>query len=314
MSKFEAFKLRMALLKIWFVKNLVVFFELIFIVSMILVLTGQLPESTPIVGELSIAIREVITQKYSDDFLVNLISMVLTLLVSVGMLSTNLKRIALSDIKSRNLKKALIQAGLYFNQDGKLVKRLEEATKMDISGDGKIGDSDIVVEDIEKGKLLPNLRRAGEELATIMTFKIETEEHAEQIKEKADLKQTEIALAKVAEAVSESVEKKITGDTAKAVESKIKKPGMAAVAVSKVKESVALLFVSIRESIKKSKEKSKARKEANRLKREAAKKASEEKKKAKQPAVVQQPVVEEVKTIDRKEALRRMIEAQRNKR
>jgi predicted transcriptional regulator len=211
MTKFEAFKLRMALIRIWFIKNLIVFLELAIAIGVVLVLTGQLPESTPIVGELSASIRQVISQDYSrGDFWINLLSTIFTLLVSLGVLSTNLKRIAISDIKSKNIKRALIQAGMYFNKEGKLVKRMEEASRIDIDGDNKIGETELSPEDLPREGLLPGLRRAGQELGTIIGMKIETKEDVEKIAEKTELKETVVAVQRMDEQLNKEVSQVIT--------------------------------------------------------------------------------------------------------
>jgi len=257
MSKFEAFKLRMTLLKIWAIKNTVVFFELSLFIGIILVLTGQLPESTPIVGELSLAIREVFTNQYSTDFFLNMLSTVLSLLVTIGMLSTNTKRIALTDIKSKKLKKALVKAGLYFNQEGRLVKRLEEAMNMDLTGNGKIGDREVSVEDLPKEGFLPKLKKAGEEFGTIMTVKIETKEDAEQAAEKAELTETKQALTAVQQAALQDIEDIVNKEINRKVEKTIKQPGLASKVTKKLSNgfSVGLksskgFFVGIGRGIK----------------------------------------------------------------
>jgi hypothetical protein len=228
MTKFEAFKLRMALLRVWVIKNIIVFIELLIAVGIILVLTGQLPETTPVVGELSASIRQVISQDYSrGDFWLNLLTTIFTLLVSLGVLSSNLKRLVISDIKSKKLKKALIQAGMYFNKEGKLVKRIEEASRIDIDGDNKIGDTELSPEDLPREGLIPGLRRAGQELGTIITMKIETKEDAEKITEKAELKETVLAVEKIDEQlnkeVSNAISSKVTQGLSPVIKEKSKK-------------------------------------------------------------------------------------------
>jgi hypothetical protein len=217
MNKFESFKLRMALLRVWGLKNLGVFLNLFFVIGIILVFTGQINENTPVVGPLfddvSIAFREALTQGFSSensgDIFVNFLTAVLTFLVTMGMLSTNLKRVALADIKSKALKRALVQAGMYFNQDGKLVRRLEEAAKIDLNGDNKIGDTGISMDELPREGFIQGVRRAGEELGTIIGMKIEGEHHAEEIKQKAGLKETEKAIAPVRDAAIDSAEDEI---------------------------------------------------------------------------------------------------------
>jgi len=312
MSKFDAFKLRLSLLRIWFFKNIIIFLEVLFFIGLVLVFTGQITEDTPVVGvvfgELSIAIREVLTQRYSDDLLVNSITTVLTLLVTIGMLSTNLKRIALSDIKSRDLKKALIQAGLYFNQDGKLVKRLEEATNTDIDGDKMIGDSGVTIDELPKERLLPSLKRAGDELVTIMTLKIEKEEHVEEIKEKADLVKTEKALDEVRNAAIDSAEKVLIKDANSLVKKKMKEPNLLQKASVKVTSMIKDAFVSLRGYFANRKEMARLSRiekaEKKRIKLEAKNKAKMEKKQKNKNKPVQpiEPVPQQ-KTLSRQEEM-----------
>jgi len=209
MNKLTAFKLRMSLLKIWFIKNLIVFIKLSILISVVLILTGQVDQNTPVLGiifgELSIAINEILSQRYSDDIIVNFITIIITLLVTIGTLSSNLKRIALSDIKNPELKKMLIRAGLYFNRDGKLVKKIEIATKIDLDGDNKIGDEHI--HDIPSERFVPSLKRSIEELGTILTVKIESESEINEIKRKADLEKTALAIKEIIPTAVQSAEK-----------------------------------------------------------------------------------------------------------
>ena len=215
MSKFEVFKLRMTLLRIWFVKNLLVFFELLMFIGIILVLTGQLPETTPLVGEISISFKEIFTDANNPDgdFVLKLLSSVFSILVSVGFLSSNIKRIALTDIKNKKLKMTLVKAGLYFNQNGKLVKKIEEASKMDLDSDGKIGDTDVTPEDLPREGFIPGLVRAGEEFGVIMSAKIANPEDVHAITETANLDDAKKAV--------ESIDTDIKQDAAVAVENVI---------------------------------------------------------------------------------------------
>lgn len=231
MKKFEAFKLRLALLRVWFMKNLVVFFELLFFVGLILILTGQIDENTPVLGiifgEMSVAIREALSQNSSTgEFWTDLASVVATILVSTGILSTNLKRIGIADIKSKNLKRALVQAGMYFNQDGKLVKRIEEASRIDLNGDRIIGDTGISVDDLPKEGFLPGIKRAGEELGTILTMKIETVDDAKAIEQKTELESTKEALKPVDAQIKVDAENLATNKIAEAIDTVVKEPGI----------------------------------------------------------------------------------------
>jgi hypothetical protein len=239
MTKFEAFKLRVSLLRIWFMKNLVVFFELLFFVGLILVLTGQIDENTPVLGlifgEMSVSIREALSQNTATgEFWTDLATMIVTILVSTGILSTNLKRVAISDIKSKKLKKALLQAGMYFNQDGKLVKRIEEASKIDLNGDNKIGDTGISVDELPREGFLPGIKRAGEELSTILTMKIETIDDAKKIEDKTKLSETKEAMLLVNSAAKTAAEDLAVQKVAEAIDTVIQEPNI----VSKVASGV----------------------------------------------------------------------------
>jgi hypothetical protein len=194
--KIKNFKLKASLLRIWFIKNLTVFMQVGVLVSIVLVLTGSVDSNTPILGaifgELSTNIRSIIEKDYDGGTLVNLVTVIFTLFITIGTLSIRLERIALSDIKSPGLKKALIQAGLYFNKNGKLVSRLETAAKIDIDGDGKAGNVDI--NEIPKEKLVDGVKRASEEFMTIINADITHDSEISQTIADANLKETKQAL------------------------------------------------------------------------------------------------------------------------
>ena len=80
------------------------------------------------------------------------------------------KNIALSDIKNDNLKKALINANLYFNEKGHLVKKLEKATNTD--RDGKVADKDVGEAKANVG-FFSGIRNAVQELVAIATVKLD---------------------------------------------------------------------------------------------------------------------------------------------
>jgi hypothetical protein len=269
MSKFEAFKMRAALLRIWALKNLGVFLNLFFVVGIILVFTGQINENTPVLGgifgDISIALREALTQGFSTDrggdIFVNSITAILTFLVTIGLLSTNVKRIAISDIKSVPLKRAMVSAGLYFNSDGKLVNRLEEAAKIDLNGDGKIGDTGLSIDDIPKEGLFPGLKRAGEELNTIMTLKINEESHVEEIKEKAGLAEVEKMSESIRVAAADDSEKRVSDEAVKLLAKKVdKRTSLFVLASNKIRVTTKGAFDWVRSLLKK-KPKSKKKEE-----------------------------------------------------
>lgn len=141
----SSIKLRLTLFRIWFMKNILVFLQILGITCIILMLTGVITQETPILGPplyllfgpLIDEIVEIIMSKNISG-LMDFFGIFISLLVSVGMFTMKVKNIAQSDIKSDKLKIALIQANLYFNEDGKLVKKVEKMTKTDIDGDGKV--------------------------------------------------------------------------------------------------------------------------------------------------------------------------------
>ena len=154
MKKFwKNFKLRAALFRIWFLKNIIIFIEITFIVLLGLTLGGILPEGFPIFGPLAQSIRECFEPVTVDGQEVvkspawlKVITTLITVLSSTSLIITKTKSIALNDIKSEKLKIALVRAGLYFNEKGKLVKKVEKVANRDFDGDGKIGDGEKAIE------------------------------------------------------------------------------------------------------------------------------------------------------------------------
>jgi hypothetical protein len=147
--------------------------------------------------------NDVLTQDFNmGNMLLSVVTLVSSAIVVVGTVSSHAKRITLKDIKNPALKRSLVRAGLYFNKDGKLVKRLEEAAKIDIDGDNKIGDVDI--EELPKETLFQGLRRSGEEFATIITFKPDKVEDADKLVEAIDMVDTAVALQEADKVIEES--------------------------------------------------------------------------------------------------------------
>jgi hypothetical protein len=93
----------------------------------------------------------------------------LSIVLSTGLIASKSKSIALKDIKNTNLKYNLVQAGLYFNSKGKLVKKTEVASGLDLDGDGKIGDVELSDEEKE---VKPTISSAIEELVTISRVEV----------------------------------------------------------------------------------------------------------------------------------------------
>ena len=178
----DSFCLRLSLLRIWFFKNLKTFLMIALIIYAIAILTGNATGGA-IFGNLSKLIEETTSSTTTGDTIMN----ILMVLLSGGTSATNfikkVKNITLSDIKSKKLKYAMVSAGLYFNANGKLTKRVEHSLKMDIDGDGRINNT--AAEDVKTEtndlSVVKGTITALEELGTILTTKIETEEDFEKI-------------------------------------------------------------------------------------------------------------------------------------
>lgn len=186
LNKWESIKLRASLFRIWFMKNLTVFLKILVLVLIILIATGCISSSSLLgklfgIGALSEAIRDALTGESENvgDIILNIIAVVLSVLVSLGTMTVNLKRIGLSDIKSKNVKMALVRANMYFNTDGQLVKRVEKGSQTDLDGDGKVGDID--EDTIPKEGFFTGIIRSIQELWTIMTVKVEDDSEVKKV-------------------------------------------------------------------------------------------------------------------------------------
>lgn len=168
-------KLRLSLLRIWFMKNIVLFIRIFCIVCIICMFTGVINESTPLFGKiiypffepLVSEITTAINEKDLNDAM-GILTVVISVLVSTGTFILKVRRIALDDIKSDKLKLAMYKANMYFNQDGVLTKRIEKATGEDLDMDGKIDDS-VVDPSVKKPGLISNIITSVRELKTIMS-------------------------------------------------------------------------------------------------------------------------------------------------
>lgn len=158
MKKFwKSFKLKAQLFRIWFFKNILMFLQIIAIVCVICILTGSITESTPILGKIIYPIfqpliDEIVSLINEKDIsgLMDFFTLAISILTSVGVFCMKCKSITQADIKSDKLKIALLNANLYFNSDGRLVKKVETITQTDIDGDGKVDESN----DTSKGNRL----------------------------------------------------------------------------------------------------------------------------------------------------------------
>lgn len=200
-SLWPGFKLRMQLFRIWFMKNILVWVQVICITCFICILTGNITASTPILGKIIYPffkplVDEIILTVEAKKIgnLMDFFAIIISILTSVGIFTMKLHRIAQDDIKNNKLKIALIQANLYFNSDGRLVKKTEKMVGKDLDGDGKISDTD----EIETAKVGPirGLFIAIKEFFTIATVDLsgteeESEEKYEEFLDKENLRERE---------------------------------------------------------------------------------------------------------------------------
>ena len=172
-----SFSLKFSLFRIWFMKNILVFLQILIMVGLVSVLTGAVKESTPVLGiilyplfaPLVDEITTIIEEKQINDVM-SFLSVAISLIVSFTVFTIKMKSIALSDIKSKKLKLAMVKANLYFNTNGKLVKKVEKATGKDLDGDGFIDETG---EPIQNETIFSGIKRAASELITIVSVKVD---------------------------------------------------------------------------------------------------------------------------------------------
>lgn len=182
-SKWQSIKLRLALLRIWFMKNIILWIQIFCIVCIICMLTGKITSETPLLGAIIYPLFKplideiqlvIITEDISRN-LMGFFASVISILVSVSMFTIKARSIAQSDIKSDKLKIALIKAKLYFNSDGKLVKKVEKMTGVDLDEDGEVEG-----EAVQTKGPIQGLIQAIKELALISTVKLDGNEEEKQ--------------------------------------------------------------------------------------------------------------------------------------
>ena len=194
LSKKERAQLKAALLWIWFIKNIKVFIWAVFIILVALTCMGVIKPDTPLLGtifgSISEAFQGLIKDLDGDYTIWTVIESIISLGFIVGLAATNFDRIALKDIKSKRIKVLLVKAGLYFDKNGKLTKRIEAITDVDIDGDGKADDQEIVHDPDET--LFEQVRRSNEELKTIINIDLsEIDENGNFVSKKKEEEQTE---------------------------------------------------------------------------------------------------------------------------
>ena len=159
------------------------------LVYLILVLTGRV-DGGILFGFLNgfiDNIEESIGNANLYDSVMNIIALALSAVASFSLFVGKTKSLTVRDIKSRKLKEAIIAAGLFFNSDGKLVKRVEMYAQTDISEDGKIVN--IEKEEVKSTGSILGIFDAFKELHTITTAKIEIQSDVNDVIESTNLSQ-----------------------------------------------------------------------------------------------------------------------------
>ena len=179
----ELIKLRLMLLRIWFMKNLMTFVKVLIAVVFVLMLFGQINENTPVLGfivypilkPLIDSINDIVATRDAGSFM-GFASAALSILITISLFTIKLKSISQNDIKNKELKIAMVRAGLYFNENGKLVKKVEKAIGTDINGDGVVDENDV----IKSEGFFKGIGRAISEFVTVITTDIGEDETAKE--------------------------------------------------------------------------------------------------------------------------------------
>lgn len=116
---FNSLYIRLVLFRIWLFKNILIFVYIGIIVIVALILAGVIPESVPVLGQFASLFR---FEDSSTSAVCTSLLTITSILISVYIICTRIKKICLSDIKSRKIKVMMASAGLKFNDNGKIVK------------------------------------------------------------------------------------------------------------------------------------------------------------------------------------------------
>lgn len=163
----KTFKLKASLLKLWLIKNIYVFLKTFALIFVILILFGLIP--------FPISLQTLFTSisGKDDSSIINIASVLISILVAINTLSKGLKRLGFADVKNNEtLKLQLVQLGLYFNKEGRLTKRIHRDIKESIEEQKQQTVSEIIEEEINDN-LIGNLITATQDLSTIITAKVD---------------------------------------------------------------------------------------------------------------------------------------------
>lgn len=175
--KWKRFKdnlyLKGSLLRIWSIKNIKTFIIVAVLVYAIVILTGNATGGI-IFGGLSSKIDKLTSSTTVGDALMNTLAVILSLSSAVLFFWKRTRHITLGDIKSKKLKLAMIKAGLYFDDNGRIRKKANKTLKVSVDENGKVVEPD-PVDDSSDGVISSTVSTV-EELGTILTSNIKDEE------------------------------------------------------------------------------------------------------------------------------------------
>ena len=207
LTKGEQIKLRLQLLWLWFLKNMKTFIVSFVLICIILTATGVITKDTFILGiifgNLSEDIKNIISENGGKADIISALGSGASILVTSSLFAVKLKSLALSDIKSKKIKILLIRAGMYFDEEGKLTKKVEKLTNLDLDNDGKVNDTPVEEAVAKEENIVSGLKRAGSEFVTIIKADLSESETAETIT-------TDIGLDDTANTVEE-IKSELTG-------------------------------------------------------------------------------------------------------
>ena len=301
LTKIEQFSLRLSLLRMWFIKNLTVFLWLAFIICVGLTFSGLIGKDTPVLGiifgSLSDDIQGIFNNNEGWSTFYGISESIICLVIAVALCAKKMKALSFDDIKSTKHKLLMVKAGLWFNEDGKLTKRVETITKTDIDKDGYIGEKK--AEEIQKEEnIVEGLKRAGEEFVTIVTLDLSEvqKEEKEEVYSTTGLNEIKDGIDEISNEIKKDT-KKLFGQAEEEIKTKDKESLFSGVKNFFKDIKTALAVTTKTEEEKKAEEKAKI------AKKEAAEKAKAEKEAAKArtkeekvEAKIEEKVIKQVKT------------------
>lgn len=171
-------RLRTLLIRIWFVKNWFTILIIMTVILLSLTVTGLMPESLPIIGTYSYALKDGLKEflEIGDSEFYSLfgsITGIFSLLFSIGYASSKIKAVSYYMIDKDKIKKALSKVNLSLTDKGKIIS-IENRIGVDINGNGFIGTTPVEPdEDPSSVFLITDVINTAKELNTIINIKRE---------------------------------------------------------------------------------------------------------------------------------------------